>query len=46
MDAEGESEYLEMVFGHDLKDEDRDRDRIIKANRAYGTLPALLKKCE
>ena len=44
MDNEGESEHLEMVFGHELSEDDK--KRTIKPNRTYGTLPAMLKKLE
>ena len=38
MDAEGEGEHLEMVFGGGQED----GNRTIKVNRTYGTLPRIL----
>ena len=40
MDAEGEGEHLEMVFGG--REDREDQSRTIKANRTYGTLPEVL----
>ena len=44
IDPEGEGEHLEMVFGSHKDEQDVGKDRTIKANRTYGTLPGSLRK--
>ncbi|KAL8707031.1 MAG: hypothetical protein Q9225_007869 [Loekoesia sp. 1 TL-2023] len=40
-DEEGEGEHLELVFGH--VNEDQAKEKTIKANRTYGTLPRVVE---